>query len=328
MRTLGLAVVAIAKLSLPGNWRAIVEAASSSPLLGSLARVGLIHEPLVRKRDMRLLVGRNRVAVHVVQGRPDVPVKYVDCSDEEAAMLELAENAHRNHDPVRQAEQTAELLRLFEAQAAQELAAAKELEEPKRGAPKTVRGRARELAAESIGVKPETLRMREYRAEVKLEPREEAELADFPFKTLGMVVSREFVYQCFQVQEHLDDAAKKTSIALIELTRLQKADVPQHKDRLDRIYDDLSAIASALRAMIPVALCPTCKGIDQVQRECAGCRTLGYITRGQEGSIPAELWSEEEPIVYHRGKPRPVSDFAVETPAREDDDPFGLGDSP
>lgn len=320
MRTVRLGSVEIAKLRLPGNWREFLAQAKASPMLASLKHIGLVHEPVVRASDMKLIAGRKRVAAHVTMGKDSVVAKFIECTDEEAELIELVENAHREHDPDRQSKETAELIRLFEGRAVEELAAD---DGHHRGQPKTVRGRARELAADVIGVKPQSLRMREYRAAHEKNGAAKDRPA-FPFRTLGMKVSAEFVEECRAVANRLELAAQKANLAMVEMTRLAKAGLPYHSDRMDRMYDDLSSIASAMRALTPVSLCPTCKGIDEVQAQCAGCRKLGYITRSQESSIPAELWNEEDPIVYFRGKTQPLSDFA--RAPEPIDDPFGLGE--
>lgn len=325
MKVIGIESVRLDRLRLPGNWRKILSDDRVHKIVASRKHVGILQEPIVRASDMRPLCGLGRIASCAVLQEEEVTVKLVECTDEEAVIVTLAENGVRTHDSAKAASLEKDLLAMLEAR--------EPSNDPpwdgvsmKRGRPKNPKIAAREMAAEASGLKPETLRMREYRDKVKNAPPVlPAEPTAPPFRTIGRELHPTFIRQVAKVHEDLSSAAKRLSAALSDLTRLEKSGLPYRRDRVDRLKEDLRSLSEAFRSMRPAALCPSCKGVDDVQNECAGCATVGYITEGQVASVPSELWDEESPVVLFRGYQRPLSEFAEEV-APKVSDPLGLED--
>jgi ParB-like chromosome segregation protein Spo0J len=313
MRTIGLKEVAIADLTLPHDFALLLDDPGVATKAESIESLGLIHEPLVLQRDMRVLAGRERIAAHMRLGRTTVMVKLVDCNELEAIEIEFQENIVRRHDPDEQQRLIMERL--------EEIEKAKEHEVDRTGRPgrpKTPRGMAREKVAAEVGVNPESIRQREYRQRKKAgkvtpkvakpAPAKDAP-KEPPVKTIGLELDAAFNAQVEATQVMLRDAANKLRTASAKLTQLRNAELTFPVGRLDRIRDQLRSVTAAVEGAYPTSLCPYCKGIEGIQQLCGACLGAGFITKDQEQSVPAELWREDLPVVLVQGTMRPLTDY-------------------
>jgi hypothetical protein len=307
MEVFGLKQFDIRSIRKPGNWRAILEEPGVMRKALSIQGVGLIHEPLVRRSDKLLVVGQRRVAAHEKLGLTSFLGKDIECSDEEVTILRRVENAERDHNPGQQAADMADLVNLYEKNLATTW--------PDRdadGKRKSKRARARELVAQERGVKPSSVRMAEYRAQKR------TELPKSTLANLGMDLDAVFVEQVAHVHAELTTIAGRVQSAVTAIGALLRSDKPVQHARLEPLKAQLSDTAAALRKYLPVSLCPNCKGLETVQKECVACLATGYITRAQEADVPASLLDEAHPMVTFRGKLVPVEDVPS--------DPWGLAE--
>lgn len=73
-------------LANPRNWR-IHPKAQQDALAGVLSEVGWVQEVVVNQRTGYVVDGHLRVALAISEGEESVPVKYVDLSEEEEALV-------------------------------------------------------------------------------------------------------------------------------------------------------------------------------------------------------------------------------------------------
>lgn len=296
MRVLGLDVVPV--VALTGEWHAILGEPRVAILARSIEAGTQLQEPMVRRSDMRVVFGNGRVAAHQLLKRPTVMVKLVDCTDHEASIAKEMENAHRVHNQAGQREAEDRLVAML-------LESAPELPEAHRGkgrqGPRTRAGWAIAEASALTGTPVGTLKLREYR---KRKPLVELKFDDIrSFGRPWTKASWEQVEKaCFGVQR----TAKMLVEANAALSRL-KAAAPVQAARIGRIQADLSELANSLKGLIPVSVCPTCKGLKDVQAECVACETTGLITKNQALQVPKKLW--DPCVVVYRGKEALVEDF-------------------
>lgn len=322
MKFLGYQVVAYRDIKFPGDWRAIQKDPATQRMRKSVGRFGILQDPIVRKADMQLVCGAHRIGADIAEGRVMGQVKYIDCTDLELEAIRRIENGDRRHDVAWGKTNYVELLDMLEKE---------EKVIPPKDQPPTVSGRehsprrrAREKVAQQLGVKSESVRQAERRQKRKKEKEaKERGQAKQVIPTHGIPVNDEFTSQVVAIRAGLEEAANLLARAQGILTSLTSRDLPMHDARLQRTKDELSAVGSAIRTLAPFALCPFCKGIDALQKLCAGCATTGYITKNQADGVPQELWDEDNPVVLVDGSFRPFKEFAGKAPV-DDVDEFDI----
>lgn len=310
MKVLGLKEVAIEKLSLPGDMKTRRKSDSVKELGQAIEATDgfILHDPVVRKSDMKLLAGRDRIAAKLNRGEKFAIVKYVECDDAEALAIELAENAGRRHDPKKKAEQFLRMMEATAKQVAPEVAQEKAANPSSRKTPKKA---AREKVARSRGVKPEAVRKAEQRAKAVREDRApaprsserppKATKSEAPIATLGIAIEPEWLVSVGRVQEELTKIADRVATALSGLTVLRKSKLPIDDARIAALWDGLHGIGESIRGAIPKSICPWCKGLPGIQDQCQACDGNGYITASVK-DIPKELLDMAHPVVAVKGK--------------------------
>lgn len=313
MNVVGLKEVPFSSLRLPGDFKKRSEQPHVQERAASIASVGLIHEPLVRRvgKHWEPIAGIDRIAAHHVAGKESIRVKVVECTDEEARRIRLEENIQRRHDTGEQSRLALELLEKF---VAEETTLEESLpEKPKEGA----KTRARKRVAAELGISPETVRKKEWEAR-------DTTPKGPPIRTLGMNLSAEFTAQVTKAQAYLEATEALLKRAQSNVTTMANdLSIVFPKPRLERLREEIHSQAAHVRGLMPVSLCPWCKGLDAVQEHCSACFGTGFITKSQEKAVPKELLDEESPVVMQDGKMRPVEQ-AVALDAIEEE--FGHGD--
>ena len=315
MNVLGFKTVAIAKLSLPGDFKSRVEAERITERLESVERYGILSEPMVRKSDYRVIYGRDRVACCVRLGKTEVLVKLVECSDEEAYELELLENTQRRHDFDEQRLGFERLVDFHESRVR------KEVSEGQTPAPSNIRGTggrhksprgiARERVAKELGIKPSSVKRKEARVKAALstekldgtdrKPKPQIEL-------IGMEVEDEFSRQTEKIAALIGSCAGHLNNGLSSISQIDSGKLPFPAVILQKLYDEIRAVASLVRAHKPVTLCPFCKGLPSLQEACTACLGAGWLGQEKAKHVPAELWVPgDRSVVVYKGRYELVS---------------------
>jgi hypothetical protein len=94
------------------------------------------------------------------------------------------------------------------------------------------------------------------------------------------------------------------------------AKLPVHTKETRSLMKECTRLASLINSMSPIALCPYCKGIDSVQKTCIMCKSLGYMTVGQNFLVPPELRDINNRRVQVGREFVPIGDF-IEPPTSE-----------
>lgn len=335
MMTVGWREVALATLKLPGDWRKTLNDPGVPAMAESQKVVGIIHDPMVRESDKLLICGGRRIAGALHNGEEKVVCKIVECSDEEVDILRLIENGYREHlSPEKRTElvdSLAEKIAILRTERSKET-----ILEPKRkkGRLKLPRTVAREVIAQAAGRSPEAQRKSEQRF---IKKQKEIQASFDPDADLGInapwsELDDDFKRQTNKVVRHTHDICQLLSRAVGSLTVLVESGLPVHQARLNRLKEDIALCSKTMRGMVPSDLCPFCKGIEDVQKNCGGCLGTGYITMNQRDGVPKELWEVgEKAVVMVSGKPHPYESFFQEEPGTDmtmtTEDPFaGLGE--
>jgi|GEM_PF-7121704 len=320
MDVIGFRTVKIADLKKPAHWERSLASTMAEYRGESIVRYGMIHEPLVRQSDLRLIVGTNRVAGLVRQGHDEVFVKLIECDDAEAEELADIENLERRHDAAWQARLRRRMQRRYEEQESQRLAieaAEAKPKKKKRGPKPKLETLARRKLAAELGVTADALRKQESRGhkhpnkdlgvQAVTEPKMPVD-----FDHLGMDVDRTFLEQIALIQRYIKSSAQKVLNGNRELAKLLNSELPLPRSRVHRLRQTIRDTRGLIDGMYPVSLCPFCKGLDGAQEQCAGCQKAGFITKNQNHNIPAELLDEEDPKIIVQGETRTVESWLVE----------------
>jgi len=275
MRWAGYRELPLKRLKLPGDIPArmklphVIELSKSIDLGNEL-----INAPVVEGETEELHAGRDRIAACLLRRMKKVWCHVaVEMTDEDRADLELFENLHRRQD------NRDELIARRVARLAGQLP---DTASGKPGRRKTARGAAREQVAREIGTTPEAVRAAEKRAEADEQEEQEEPATPVvvppPVETWGVPVdhlAQEFASVRI-AQEAMRAADRHLQAAQRALAALADGGgVARHYHA--RLYAGVHNAAAALRADIPTALCPYCKGAPQRQVNCNGCSRIGYV---------------------------------------------------
>ncbi len=311
MEVLGFRTIAISKIRLPGGFEKRLKTDRVKGLAKSIVDHGLLHEPIVRKSDWKLVVGADRVAAHYVRGRQTITVKLVECSDTELEILQREENLMRRHDPEEQRRLTTELVAFYEKELFE-----RSLEDPT--VLKAVRGSyhspytaAVTKVAKLTGVNPESVKRTMKRQKKRSGPR------PIPIRTFGMVLEPKFLEQVRTAHDWLSEADTQLQAAQKALTKLESSGVPFPAALLKRLHAEVHQVCAEVRSSRPDMLCPYCRGIDELQDQCDYCFRFGFITAAQSKQVPVELLDEDNPKVMVRGVLRDIGDFVAPEPKLE-----------
>jgi ParB-like chromosome segregation protein Spo0J len=333
MEKLAIKEVEIGRLALPGDFRARVKLPRVAERARSIDDLALLQLPIVRKVDMKLISGTDRVAAHVHLGREVVEVQLVDCTDAELDEIRLTENVQRRHDPVEQREGVVELVKLYEAQVALDATPA----EPVPGKHNPAKAAARAKVAKQKGINPESVRKAEQRARKKAAAgRKPADLA-----LLGIAVPDQDLAHMLSARDYMTEASNKMKAAKAALSGLDNSDVLFPRGRWQQIYEQVSDAALFVRNAIPTGVCPYCKLIPLLRAQCAGCQATGYITHNQNDGVPPELldqadhhvvwggqlltYDEAAKLSATEGQPVVAAGAPITEEVEVVDDPFGMG---
>lgn len=327
MDVVGYEEVLIADIQKPDNWKYILASEEAEARGRSIEQVGNIHEPMVRKSDMQLVAGCRRLAGMVRVGWTTCTVKLIECDDARLQELRDIENIERRHDPEWQAEIRKRLIDRYEREEAERVAAQKASGQwkRKRGREPSPRRLAQRKAAKDLGVDPRSLERQEMRDRQRKRRHKElgkvAHTEPEPpkdFHSLGMEVDRAFLGQVGMVQQYIRTAHSRLAIAQRELTKLANSEMPFPPSRIERMKTQIRETSHMVGGMMPVSLCPYCKGLEGAQDHCAGCFTTGFITKNQNEHIPEELLDEEHPKVMVQGTLYGVEEWLVQYHGYED----------
>lgn len=268
----------------------------------SIARYGgePMQSPTVRAESLTLIAGRDRMAALAILKAKKVTIRLVDCTDAEAAELEIVENAHRRGE-----DRTALLAKLAEMREAALTEEAKGgSDTPLQAASKqTIRAVARKQAAQIAGVSPE--RVKKAQAAVKKDSAHASEAPTPPSRaaedaapepllpanidTLGLPWEEGPTYvageACAEAQAIIDAVDR-----LLRQAQGMMKRVPElHEGLRQELYADLHRVADRIRAAKPASLCPWCKGLAQQIKVCGGCHGARFVTAEKAKNAPREL---------------------------------------
>lgn len=313
MNIIAFKEIPIDSIEFSGQFQFHLQDPATDRKAANIRRIGIIHEPVIRVLlDGRkiCLAGERRCAACKKAGLP-VRCKLVTCSDEEAKAITLSENAEREHNPQRQREELAELTDALAKNFARE---------PLQGR-QTPKGQARKMAAQLRGVTPGAVRQAEHRERMKKEV--EAEKAqrvkERPIQTLGMAAPPAVMENAGRAVDTVEDMIALTlkSRGLLEKLLAQPEGI--HQARAKAMKAKLEEVSAYLRGMRPTSLCPACKALPKVIEQCVTCETTGWVSRDQEGQIPAKLWDVTNPVVRMGKALVPVT-----LPKEEEDDDWSI----
>lgn len=260
-------------------------------LAENMRTLGVIAPIVISHKTRRVIAGRDRLAAAMLLQLDSIDAKVIRCTAEEAAAIEVAENLHRRASPrVR----TAIALEAVD-------------ERVQRGVPEQ---QAVESVAEQRGIKPDSLRRskRRRKQRPRVVPPDERIIPSI--ECLGLTPEPAFLRGVKQVQMRYLNCLEAITEALGPLNTLlrQHSDVV-HRTTVEQLRSDLLSVRDSIKGKNPAALCPYCKGIPMVQRECQRCQGVGYVGVGVVQHAPPGLLDQAVPVVSFRGEIVKVEDL-------------------
>ena len=92
-----------------------------------------------------------------------------------------------------------------------------------------------------------------------------------------------------RIQRQVRRASAFVRAAKEQMRKLQYSGLPVRPAQIQGILNELNRLVCLVNGCCPACLCPYCKGIDSVQKQCVMCDAQGYLTAAQKVNIPAEL---------------------------------------
>lgn len=301
MKNLGTKMAKIGDIVLPDDMPTRLLADHVKGLSESIETIGMLHTPIIRITDNKLLAGGDRVAACILAGIDQVQCLYYACTDEEIPDLEKAENYHRRHNEAAQREA---LVATYE----------KHLEEPEpeperrpRGKPPTKKGTAIRKTAAEKGVSRSTVR----KAVEALEP--------ITMDTFGLPLKEEFQAEVIIIRKYLEEARTRIITAQGSLTKLHGSNVKVPEGPLERIRGMLKEVVQKMAAIYPQSMCPWCKGVEDVQEHCNACLGTGWVSKETALRAPSELLDHTNLAISVNGTIELLSPETESTPLDEGD---------
>lgn len=321
MKTLEYKAVKLSTLKLPGGIRAFLQD-KDEPMAESIKELGILQPPLIRKEDGRLLCGRRRIAAAIAAGHETIWIKYVECTDSEAELATLSENAYRQH--LSRKEQTDLILEIVKKRAAN--MKPEELTQGTTGRRRSAESLAMSQVAQQLGINENNLRVAKSRRKKAKEGRSETRPAPqpktFELVSLGADVSDELNSAASEVAELLGHATRLMRDAR---GRIQAINTPLPGTSVQALCGSAEELIGALSALAPHSVCPYCKGLQELQKDCTGCDSAGWFGSGQLASAPTKLLDPDDVHVVVDGElTRAVDIFEEDEEQIEDDSDPGI----
>lgn len=264
----------------------------------SILIVGPVNEPIVRlvRGIFYLVTGRRRIAAHMLCRMTTAVCKICEFdSDEEAAAVAAADNNYtvpeeeRGPAPIRISK------RNFIVRC--------------KMATRPPRNLELEYKARAEGVTVGAIRVREWRKRKKEQGIQPAKRQ--PIGTLGMLVDPTAIAAAELARVQITKALGKLATARVALERIHESDLPIPKPRIEALILSLKSDEDILRRLVPVSLCPNCKGIGAIQGECVACAATGFVGQHLLDAAPKKLKDEDDPVVTYRGQAMSVAEFGT-----------------
>jgi hypothetical protein len=141
------------------------------------------------------------------------------------------------------------------------------------------------------------------------EPQSDRRLTVAKLSTYGVPMNEAWLREVVSIQRKVKSAQRLISDARAILSALVESDLPIHKPTLRGVMRDCARVVTLAHSVMPVSLCPYCKGIASVQEQCVMCKALGYLTVGQTLNVPTELKSMNHRMVMVGRKLVPITDY-------------------
>lgn len=299
MNIVGTKVVKFTSLVLPGGFKKLLDEERIDELAKSIETNGLLHLPVVRKKDSEVVSGIDRLAAMKKLGRDRVEVRLCEATDDEVKLARIAENIHRRtiaHDDRKK--QLAEYVDIVEKSVTQSVIIGQPVQElrtastRKQGRPSTTRGDAIKKVAEQTGLNERTVRRAVEEREREEEQKEEPTKAPVDMLGFDIEFPAEHSAMIAAIVEAVDTAAQLVSRAQAAITAVENqiAVSKEFKRRVDTagMKQRLASAGAFVRQERPESVCPYCKLTDQMEN-CAGCRGSGYLIKTQTKDLPKEL---------------------------------------
>ena len=316
MKTLEYKQVKLSTLKLPGGIREFLQRDDES-MIESIKEIGMLHPPVFRREDGRLLCGRRRIAAALNAGQETIWIKYVDCTDPEAELATLSENAYRQH--LSRQEQTDLILRIVEKRAAN--MNPEDLPEGTMGRRRSTESLAMAQVAQQLGVKENTLRVAKSRRKKAKQDQEKPAAKPkpkgFELVSLGADVSSELNGSAGRVSELLNHATRLVREAK---GQIEEIDTPLPGTSVQTLCQEADELSRTLSALVPHSVCPYCKNIEELQGDCDGCNSAGWLGGGQLASVPTKLLDPDDVHVVSGGELTRIVDLFEEDEEQIEDD--------
>ena len=265
-------------------------------LAENIRQLGMAHDPMVRGDASGSLVvvhGRRRIAAAVILGLELITVRVAQLTDDQAQHMALSENAYRRHST---RERHAMLLYLRETYLG--IAQQDGIRWPEKAADDWI--------AEQLGLDPQSVRRQARRG--KRGPRKihGHRPPPFNFQAFGMQVPDTWREELAAIHTSAHRGAwngKEIERCLQDMLSAG----PVNGAKVRQLLDRAKKFQKALSELVPLALCPWCKGIEGLQEECPRCLATGWVH--STAGAPPELLDAGDPCVVENGELRLVADI-------------------
>ncbi|MGW8177867.1 MAG: ParB/RepB/Spo0J family partition protein [bacterium] len=311
----GIKRIRLASLRFPGDIREMMEADEVRELAKTIQDIGLLHPVTIRHKSREIIAGRHRTAAMLYLKKSHIECKVLECSDMEAHLISLIENASRTHSYEERDAAMHELVELYVDWMKEEVE--KQPEEISKVSgnvikKKVSRNRAYQEIAAIVGVSAQTVRKRD----VKYKKNTKVYKKRMPgVDTLGMDVTKAFQMSTMAIQRHCDDIDYHIKQAKTKITKLQNKSTLGFPSAIAyRAQEGLSDAGEIMRQYRPTHLCPHCKGLEGYQEACAACHGCGWVGKDEIDKTPEDLLNLSDPKILVQGRLVSVRDIIGSEP--------------
>lgn len=268
-------------------------------------------------KDAELVVGRHAVRNAMAKGAVDIQVKLIHCSDNEFKFFTQADVLSAK--PLPENPNDTAVITMRELEAHMKGFDPQLMRTGSAGRPITIVGMIRALIATQRGVGRDALIHAARRRTDKPKGREKKieTLQTEALITFGLELDETWAGEIQKIQATLYQLEGYLNQASRLARTLKELDVPL--PRYNEIEGVLSNARTVIRHTRPASICPYCKGVDSIQKDCGHCLGTGWSSRDQNTRVdPRLLKGGDDCVVMDHGLMKSIEAFLGEPDTEEE----------
>ena len=289
LRVVRVEQVGIHQITGIDSWRSLIQDPRTKDIERSIKSVGLLSLPRVRVDDGRIVNGRKRIAALARMGQPRFDAEVVAGSDLDIEIEQIHDRIHSTQIKGNDRRTLEKRLRKLEANRKASMSDFF-IEDRQRGS----------------GELPDTKRKRKpSRKEIKARPpakkgRRRGSMSP-PIDMMGLTMDGPDWYDELRAIRSKISSVKDQADTAYHICLSLQEEPAFEESRSRELLELIERLGRMCDDVMPVAVCPGCKGLSVYCRVCERCNGNGYATAPQIKNTPECLLNRKKLVIYYKG---------------------------